>query len=112
LTSVARVPDELLETDGAAPDPADGPARPRFWTAPAAAAPTFTVDVSGYTPATQAVPAAVGGVALGGGAILIVPGVPTADDRAAIATAAQPLLDLLAGRGLLTEAPTNDGRTP
>jgi hypothetical protein len=108
LTLAARVPKKLLETNGAAPDPAPGPVRTRFWTAGVTAAPP-----------------AMGGVALGRGAILVVPGTPTADDRAAIAAAAQPLLDLLAGRGLLsqpaaentrgtswTEAPTNDGRTP
>jgi DNA-binding transcriptional MerR regulator len=50
---------------------------------------------------------AVGGVVLGRGAILVLPAVPTADDRAAIAAAAGPLLDLLADRGLLT----TDGRT-
>jgi hypothetical protein len=61
---------------------------------------------------SPAAPPAMGGVALGGGAILVVPGTPTADDRAAIAAAARPLLDLLAGRGLLTEAPTNEGKTP
>jgi hypothetical protein len=49
----------------------------------------------------------VGGVALGGGAILVVPGIPTADDRDAIAAVAGPLLDLLADRGLLSL----DGRT-
>jgi DNA-binding transcriptional MerR regulator len=51
--------------------------------------------------------APLGGVALRGGAILVMPGTPTAADRAAIATAAEPLLDLLADRGLLTNA----GRT-
>jgi DNA-binding transcriptional MerR regulator len=45
--------------------------------------------------------AAVGGVALGRGAILVLPGLPTDADRAAIAAAARPLLDLLADRGLL-----------
>jgi DNA-binding transcriptional MerR regulator len=56
--------------------------------------------------------AAVGGVALPGGAILVLPGTPTAADRAAIATAAAPLLDLLAQRGLLTTEPLDDRRTP
>jgi hypothetical protein len=61
----------------------------------------------------------MGGVALGGGAILVLPGIPTAGDRAAIAAATGPLLDLLADRGLLTDDLTeeltnelaNDGRT-
>ena len=48
----------------------------------------------------------MGGVALPGGVILVVPGRPTAADRAAIAAAAQPLLHLLAERGLLN---TDDG---
>jgi DNA-binding transcriptional MerR regulator len=54
----------------------------------------------------------VGGVALPGGAILVLPATPTAADRAAIATAAAPLLDLLAQRGLLTTEPLDDRRTP
>jgi DNA-binding transcriptional MerR regulator len=55
---------------------------------------------------------AVGGLALPGGAILVLPGTPTAADRAAIAAAAGPLLDLLAQRGLLTTEPLDDRRTP
>jgi DNA-binding transcriptional MerR regulator len=54
----------------------------------------------------------VGGVALPGGAILVLPATPTAADRAAIAAAAAPLLDLLAQRGLLTTEPLDDRRTP
>jgi hypothetical protein len=49
---------------------------------------------------------------LSGGAILVLPGTPTADDRAAIAAAAEPLLDLLAQRGLLTTEPLDDRRRP
>jgi hypothetical protein len=45
--------------------------------------------------------AALGGVVLGRGAILVFPGAPTDADRAALAAAARPLLDLLADRGLL-----------
>jgi DNA-binding transcriptional MerR regulator len=51
----------------------------------------------------------VGGVALGGGAILVLGVRPDAADYAAIATAAQPLLDLLADRGLLTDENPDDG---
>ena len=54
----------------------------------------------------------MGGVALPGGAILVLPGLPTAADRAAIAAAAAPLLDVLAQRGLLTTEPLDDRRTP
>jgi hypothetical protein len=51
----------------------------------------------------------VGGVALGGGAILVLPVRPDAADYAAIATAARPLLDLLAARGLLAGDTLDDG---
>ena len=43
----------------------------------------------------------MGGVALGRGAILVLPGQPTEDERAEIAAAARPLMELLAERGLL-----------
>ena len=114
LADVARVPDELLATDGTAPDAYEGAARARFWaTTPTAAAPSVTAPEApaAATPATAgAVP--VGGVVLPGGAILVLPGTPTAADRAAIAAAAAPLLDLLARRGLLTTQPLDDRRTP
>ncbi|HEU4350059.1 MAG TPA: MerR family transcriptional regulator [Actinoplanes sp.] len=47
--------------------------------------------------------APIGGVALGHGAILVLPGLPTEDERRAIAAAARPLMDLLRERGLLEE---------
>jgi hypothetical protein len=147
LAEVARVPEEVLAGNGAAPDP--GPARPRFWAVPAMSpqtaaaaaevAPAATDDVAAVsatgaaattaqaTAATAAQAAAataaqaaaattaqaataaggpeatspLGALRLRGGAILVVPGVPDADDRAAIAVAAEPLLALLADRGLL-----------
>src|SRR4051812_45641473 len=37
LADVARVPEGLMTDDGARPDPEEGPARTRFWAAPAAA---------------------------------------------------------------------------
>jgi hypothetical protein len=43
----------------------------------------------------------LGAVRLRGGAILVLPGVPGAADRAAIEAAAEPLLTLLTDRGLL-----------
>jgi len=49
--------------------------------------------------AAEAAP--IGAVRLRGGAVLVLPGQPTAADRAAIAAAAEPLLALLADRGLL-----------
>ena len=104
LAVAARVPESLLTTGDDAP--ADGPARSRFWTtAPAAPAPVAAAD--GPVPAVTARP--VGGVALGGGAILVLPVRPDAADYAAIATAARPLLDLLAARGLLAGDTPDDG---
>jgi hypothetical protein len=69
-------------------------ARPRFWTAATA------YDHGPGQAAGAALP--VGGVALRGGAILMLPAVPAPGDYADIAAAAAPLLDLLAARGLLT----------
>lgn len=90
LAAIARVPDGLLESGDPPPQEA---VRPRFW-AEAAAAPA--------APPPPAKAVQLNGVALGGGAVLLVPGVPTAADTADIAAAARPLLDLLAARGLLT----------
>ncbi|NGY63686.1 MerR family transcriptional regulator [Lentzea sp. NEAU-D13] len=90
LAAIARVPEELLESGDPAPPEA---VRPRFWAEPAAAP-------AAAPPPAQAV--ALNGVALGGGAVLLVPGTPTAADCADLAAAARPLLDLLAARGLLT----------
>ncbi|GID92006.1 hypothetical protein Adi01nite_14180 [Amorphoplanes digitatis] len=106
LRLVARVPDELLTGDDA-PGPADGPARPRFW----AAAPAPPQEPAGRPAARPAAATArpVGGVALGGGAILVLAVRPDAADYAAIAGAARPLLELLADRGLLTGENPEDG---
>lgn len=132
LAAAARVPEGLLTvTDDAAP--ADGPVRSRFW-ATALPAATATATAATATAATDlGVPAGsppgpppaaadpatprpgtatarpVGGVALGGGAILVLPVRPDAADCAAIATAARPLLDLLAARGLLAGDSLVDG---
>jgi DNA-binding transcriptional MerR regulator len=133
LAEVARVPDDLLAVGGPVPDPYESAAPARFWAVRPATDPDrqgsragvrSTADVSPRfdSPADQgptprpAGPAwnalAVGAVALPGGAILVLPGTPTAADRAAIAAAAEPLLDLLAQRGLLTTQPLDDRRTP
>lgn len=90
LAAIARVPETLLDAGDPPPQEA---VRPRFW-AEAAAAPAKP-----QAPA-EAVP--LNGVALGGGAVLLVPGTPTAVDIVDIAAAARPLLDLLAARGLLS----------
>jgi len=101
LAGVARVPADLLVT-GDGPPP-DLPARARFWAGPATAEPPPAAppgpDAAPLGP--DAAPPGLGGVALGRGAILVVPGLPTDDDRAAIAAAARPLMELLAERGLL-----------
>jgi len=95
LEIAARVPEELLAAGPA--EVSEGPVRARFWaTAPAAADPK---------PAARE----VGGLALGGGAILVLPVRPAAADYADIADAAQPLLDLLATRGLLISETPDDG---
>src|SRR4051812_45809210 len=103
LALAARVPESLLVT-GDDPAPAGGPVRARFWAAPAPAATTTE-------PTADRVPVArpVGAVALGGGAVLVLPVRPDDADWAAIATAARPLLDLLAARGLLAGANPDDG---
>jgi hypothetical protein len=125
LAEVARVPEDLLATDGPAPDVYEGAPRARFWAAVPAVAARQPLGIPAPDSATPADPGLssdmdgsdrgavpVGGVALPGGAILVLPGTPTAADRAAIAAAAEPLLDLLAQRGLLTTEPLDDRRTP
>ena len=128
LAAVARVPERLFGPDGLPPGPPDPPARTRFWAAepattrPATAAQPATTRPAD-TPTAQPAPkhpggasplttsaAPIGGVALRGGAILVLPRMPSPQDRAAIAAAAEPLLALLEARDLLTE-PLDDGRT-
>ena len=111
LAGVARVPADLLVmNDGPQPDLAP---RGRFWAAAAPAAATAAAAPAAATAvaataahaapgnAPDSAPRSVGGVALGRGAILVLPGQPTEDERAAIAAAARPLMELLAERGLL-----------
>lgn len=106
LAEIARVPEELLTTAGA---PAEAPpARARFWAASSPPAPDVVYPPHGtsYTalsPAPAASPMTeIGGVALGGGALLVLPVRPSPDDLAALAVAARPLIELLAARGLIT----------
>ncbi|MCB1286738.1 MAG: MerR family transcriptional regulator [Mycobacterium sp.] len=100
LRRVADVDDEVLS--GAAEEGAEA-AKPirseRFWAEPPAAA---TAAQAGGVAEGVTVRAAVD---LPGGALLLLPGSPgrpDEEDLRAIRTAAQPLLDLLAERGLLT----------
>lgn len=103
LRRVAAVPDELVIAD---PEP--GPDRQRrLWAARPVAdeIAVATPDCADVNPDTVTVLAAV---QLSGGALILVPGRPDADDVSAINAAARPLLDLLADRGLLTP----DERSP
>ncbi|UQU61227.1 MerR family transcriptional regulator [Couchioplanes caeruleus] len=106
LATVARVPQELLTTEPPEPQP---PARPRFWTTAPAPAAAPAADRPAAAPAPE-----IGAVALGGGAILILPVRPSAADRTAVAAAAEPLLSLLAARGLLDagRGPHTDDGSP
>jgi hypothetical protein len=103
LIEVSQVPPHLLEADGPAPDhPAHGH-RPRFWAQPPTADAPEPVrhEAVHHEVATRP----VAGVTLGGGVILLVPHPLSDTDRADIAAAAAPLLDLLEARGL------TDGRS-
>lgn len=105
LLDIARIPagQVVIAEDFARHDPA-APVRPRFWAERGAGAPPVAVAGPGAGRARpEAVPLA--GIALGGGAVLLVPGSPAPDDHLAIADAARPLFDLLAARGLLHPDP-------
>ena len=71
--------------------------------APPSAPTAPTTPPAPRTPSPPSEIYALHGVALPGGAVLLVPGTPAAADHAEIAAAARPLLDLLAARGLLNE---------
>jgi hypothetical protein len=92
LRRIAAVPDEALTTRVVD--------RPRFWTDRPTPEPTVTPPPGGAAPPTLT------GVPLAGGALLLVPARPDPDDLTAIRAAAQPLLDLLAARGLLDNEDT------
>ena len=101
LRRVAAVGDEVLS--GAAveePVASKPPRTERFWAeSPAAATPERTGGVADGVTVRAAVD-------LPGGALLLLPGPPgrpDEEDLRAIHTAARPLLDLLAERGLLTQ---------
>ena len=119
LATVARVPGEVLRTDApppehetradfwkAPPDPpaeftsetgADPPAEPTGGTTRRALATAMQALGEPPTPASQGL---ITGVPLGGGVILLLPHHGADLDRGELVAAAQPLLDLLASRGL------------
>jgi DNA-binding transcriptional MerR regulator len=103
LQDVSRVPIRLLQADGPVPDHAVGASRHRFWAEHPSAPTTAPAETGSQTVQTAPPPAApaLSGVALGGGAILLVPRPVSDRDRDDIAAAAAPLLDLLAARGLI-----------
>jgi hypothetical protein len=92
--------------------PATG--RSRFWsqpvpaTQPAPVAPAAASASRDDTARPDGV-RLLAGVPLGGGATLLLPAAPAAADLPAIRAAARPLLDLLAGQGLLTTAGPRTG---
>jgi hypothetical protein len=103
LRRIADIADEFLAVQPDRPGPSPEQVRPeRFWASPPAAPRTPRADAGGADSVTML--AAVG---LPGGAVLLLPamsggaGRPDDEDIRAIHTAAQPLLDLLADRGLL-----------
>ena len=119
LADASRVPEQLLDGDDSDAPPAARPDvvfRPRFWAdsptrtppEPVAAGPTSLgltatdIDTGDDLGTTRP----VSGVTLGGGVVLLVPHTLSDADRADIAAAAAPLLELLKTRGLI------DGRKP
>ncbi|WP_127503621.1 MerR family transcriptional regulator [Actinoplanes solisilvae] len=114
LADIAHVPPRLLVQIG--DDSADeAPSRPRFWSdqpaatpPPAPALPLMSTAIAAPdrpTPPTQPFT----GVALGGGVLLLVPRPLSDHDRDAVAEAAEPLLALLAARGLTSAEGLIDG---
>jgi DNA-binding transcriptional MerR regulator len=105
LAAVARVPEGLL---AGGEQPLGEQARPRFWATPPSAdtSPAPNWDVGRAEPRVAVSldpPTALTGVVLPGGVVVLVPGTPSPADLTAIASAAQPLLDLLSARGLTVE---------
>lgn len=106
LRRVAAIDDEVLTkqsggkvfatVEGSVAEPVE--ARRQFWAEPPVAAQPAAATRGADSVSMRAA------VDLPGGAVLLLPGRPGGDDLPAIRAAAQPLLDLLADRGLLTVA--------
>jgi hypothetical protein len=99
LRRIAEVPIGEVPSAPVAPM-APAPARPRFWVDRPAAA-SIPAPAPASAPAAEPHLPTLTGVPLDGGAVLLLPVRPGADDLPAIAAAARPLLDVLAERGLL-----------
>jgi hypothetical protein len=107
LRRTSGIPDELLlRRPPQLPAAPPTPDRDRFWTnrPGSAVEPSPLDDVA--APAGAAA-TTLTGVALPGGAVLLLPAHPGHDDLEAIQAAARPLLDLLADRGLLSPSTGN-----
>jgi len=116
LRGVASVGDELIATEdpeGEPPTTRPG-RRTRFWADPPAPVAQAESEVPGDDAGADAV-TTLAAVNLPGGAVLLLPaghgGRPDPDDIHAIHSAARPLLELLAERGLLSGQPL-DERSP
>jgi hypothetical protein len=96
LRRVAAIGDFGAQSD--AQRPSARPNRGRFWADAPAPAPTEPAQPGGDGPDSVSTLTVV---RLPGGVLILLPGSPGADDVPAIQAAAEPLLDLLADRGLL-----------
>lgn len=93
LQRLAEVPGELISAEPAQASPPAAERRSRFWAEPPGAEPMVS-EADTVT--------ALAAVSLPGGAMLLLPARPGDSDIAAIRSAAAPLLELLAERGLLS----------
>ena len=97
LRRIAELPDVTVSPSPESPlSESPTPVRDKFWV-------ERPVNVT-ITPDYHAPPDPVrlGGVHLGGGAMLLLPEVPRREDVTAILAAARPLIEVLAARGLIT----------
>lgn len=94
LRTIAAVPDEVIEAAPVHDSPLQPARRTRFWADP----PTVPVPNGDRNDSVTTLTA----VSLPGGALLLLPARPDEADIGAIRAAAQPLLELLADRGLLS----------